>query len=389
MIIARDSEAIASLVQQVRAAEVVAFDTEFLWEKTYRPILCLVQVAVDGVEAIADPLATNVKPLWEAIADAPRVLVHAGAHDLDLMFTAVGRLPATVFDTQIAGAFLGYGDSAGYSSLVEATLRRKVKGGEGYTDWSRRPLSTAQLEYAVEDVRHLHDLKVALAADLDRRGRSDWAAEETVLRFEGIGDEVDPTEMWRRVKGSNRLRGKALAVLREVAAWRESEAMSKDESRRRVVSDEVLIEVARRAPTDEGQIAAQRGLHPGQAKRVAGPLLAAVRRASAVPERDWPRWDQKPAFAGDPTIEPIASVLHGILRMRARDLDISGGLLATRGDLEELVRRRLAGELDQAPPRILSGWRKSVIGDDLLHVLDGQASIRIRVDGDGPALEIG
>jgi ribonuclease D len=388
MRIARDPEAISSLVATIRSAGVVAFDTEFLWEKTYWPLLCLVQVAVDGVEAIADPLATDVTPLWEAIADAPVVVTHAGDHDLDLMYTAIGRTPDTVFDTQVAGAFLGYGDSAGYTNLVQAALGRRVRGGEGYTDWSRRPLDDRQLEYAIEDVRHLGPLHAELSADLERRGRHEWASEETRERFERIGANVDPMEAWRRVKGSNRVKGKALAVLQSVSAWREEEAMRRDEARRRVVPDQVLIEIAKRAPTDPGQISRMRGLHQGQARRVAGPLADTVRAAVRRPESEWPRRAPRPDFAGDPAIDPISAVLHGVLRMQAKAMDLAPGLLGTRSDLDELVRLRLAGDVDGAPHPLLHGWRRRAVGDDLLHLLEGSAAIRISVDGSGPALSL-
>lgn len=389
MIIARTSEAIASLAERVRSARVVAFDTEFLWEKTYWPLLCLVQVATDdGTEAVADPLAADVEPLWQALADAALVLVHAGDHDLDLMHTAVGRIPDRVFDTQVAGAFLGYGDSAGYGNLVQAALGRSVRGGEGYTDWSRRPLADAQLEYAVEDVRHLYPLWEALSSDLERRGRTEWAAEETRERFARIGTEVDPLDAWHRVKGSNRIKGKALAVLQAVAAWREEEAMRRDEARRRIVPDQVLLEIAKRAPTDPGQISGMRGLHQSQARKVAQPIAEAVRRAVRLPESEWPRRAPRPDFAGDPTIDPVASVLQGVVRMQAKAMDLAPGLLGTRSDLEELVRLRLAGDLDGSDHPLLHGWRRDAVGSDLLHLLDGAATIRISVDGDGPGLTI-
>lgn len=386
---ARTRAEVAELADRVAEADVVAFDTEFLWEKTYWPKLCLLQVAVDGVEAVADPLAAgDLTDLWRAIADASLVLVHAGAHDLQIMHRALGRLPSRVFDTQVAGGFLGHGDSAGYGPLVEATLGRRVRGGEGYTDWSRRPLGNDQLEYAVEDIRHLHDLWTALTAALERRGRAAWAREETERRFTAVGDPIDPGRMWNRVKGSNRIKGHSLAVLREVAAWREEEAMRRDESRRRVVPDQVLVEIARRSPAGADQIARMRGLHGGQARRVAEPLAAAVRRAGRLSKSEWPRRPPPPPFAGDPVIEPIASVLHGVVRMRARALDIAPSLLGTRADLEELVRRRLAGERGVATAP-WSRWRAEAIGEDLERLLAGDATIRIGLATDGPGLEIG
>ncbi len=389
---ARTPAEIAALAERVAAAESVAFDTEFLWERSYWPQLCLIQVAIEGLVAVADPLASgDVRSLWEAIATAPLVVVHAGEHDLGIMHDQIGRLPKRIFDTQIAAAFLGWGDSVGYSNLVEAILKRSVEGGEGYTDWAQRPLSRAQIEYAVEDVRHLHDMWRVLADELNRRGRAEWVDEEIRRRCAGIGVLAEPREMWSRVKGSNRLNGQALAVLQGISAWREEEARRRDETRRRLVSDQVLIETARRAPTDPGQISRMRGIHPGQARKFAGPIADAVRAAVRLDEREWPRRPQRLPFARDPRIDPVALVLHGVLRMQARALDLGTGLLGTRADLEELVRRYLAGELDRIEPPlpVLDGWRRAAVGNDLLRLLDGDAIVRIDFSEAGAGLIIG
>jgi ribonuclease D len=272
------------LAARLSGAEAIAFDTEFMWERTYFPSLCLVQIACDDVLATVDPLAVDdLGPLWEALVTAPVVLLHAAAHDLDILHRYTRRLPRRVFDTQIAAAFLGYGDAPGYETLVGRVLHRRLAGGEGYTDWSRRPLTDRQISYALDDVRHLHDLWRALSGELEARGRTGWVADETEERFAEIGVPVDPKEQWRRVKDARKLRGRALAVLREVAAWREQQAIASDESRQRVVPDRVLIEIARRTPTDPAHIARMRGLHPGQAKRGAVPLASVVQLGLEVP----------------------------------------------------------------------------------------------------------
>jgi ribonuclease D len=380
---------LAEVATRIASADSVAFDTEFMWEKTYRPVLALLQIATPGFEAIIDPLQVeDVGPVWEAIASAPVVIVHAGEHDLGIMVEAIGRLPDELFDTQLAAAFAGRGESVGYSSLVHDVLGAKVRGGEGYTDWIRRPLTAAQLDYAIEDVRHLHPLWEELASSLERTGRIEWLREETALRLSDVARPVDPSEMWRRVKGANRLSGGALNVLREVTAWREREAIDRDVSRRRLVPDQVLIEIAKRSPTDPDAIARLRGLHQSQARSVARPLAEAVRRAASVAQSDWPRWPPRRRGGADPAIEPVASVLHGVMRMKARELSIAPGLIATRSDLEEVVRRRIAGEPEVAPPAVLAGWRRQIMGDDLLHLLDGEARLRLAIGEDGPAIEI-
>src|SRR3990172_2229143 len=195
---ARTSAELADVAARVVAADAVAFDTEFLWERTYRPVLCLVQVGIDGLEATVDPLARDdLGPLWEALVGGPTVVVHAGLHDFDILYRQAGRLPARVFDTQVAAGFLGHGDTTGYGSLTGAVLRRVVRGGEGYTDWSRRPLSGDQLDYALEDVRHLLPLWRMLSGELETRGRTAWAGEEIARRFEGTGAPPRPRRSWR------------------------------------------------------------------------------------------------------------------------------------------------------------------------------------------------
>lgn len=388
---ARDPAAVAALARRIVGADQLAFDTEFLWERTYYPRLCLVQLATDDVLATVDPLVVDdLGPVWEALVGGPTVIVHAGAHDLDIVHRAVGRLPERVVDTQVAASFLGYGDTPGHGTLVGKALGVRVRGGEGYTDWARRPLTDEQVDYALDDVRHLIDLWSRLHADLEERGRTAWAEEETRVRFSGIGEPVEPRQQWRRVKDARRLSGRALAVLQETAAWREDTAMEHDETRQRVVPDRVLIEVARRASTDPARIAKMRGLHPGQAKRVAGPLAQAVRAALETPKDRWPRWPSAPAFAGDPRVDSIASVLHAVVRARAIDLDLASRLLGTRSDLEDLARRRLSGDLDEPDgATLLTGWRRKAIGEELLSVLRGEAALRIAEGDDGPRLQVG
>ncbi len=380
-----------ALAARLASSPAVAVDTEFLSEKTYRPQLCLIQVGIPDLEATVDPLAgPDLVPLWRALVGGPVVVVHAGAHDLEIMRRFAGRLPSRVFDTQVAGAFLGFGDAAGYGNLVTAALGRRVQGGESYTDWSRRPLNPEQAEYALEDVRHLLDLWQVLEEGLARRGRTAWAEDEMTRRFESVGEEAVPTEAWRRVADSRRLRGKALAVLREVAAWREREAIQRDTSRQRLVPDRVLVEVARKGLTDVGQIGALRGMHPGQAKIVASPLAEAVRRTASLPEEDWPRWTPARPFAGDPRVDAVASLLHGVVRSRAVDMEIAPALLGTRGDLEELSRMLLAGELDGgAEVPLLAGWRRDAVGDLILRVLRGEVAVRVGRGPGGPHLEVG
>ena len=372
-----DRASLDALLADMEAASEVAMDTEFMWEKTFYPVLCLVQIAAGDVAAAVDPLTlSDVGPLWSFLAER-KVVVHAGATDLEIMHRLGGRLPAAVFDTQRAAAFLGYGDQVGYAKLVARVLGSGPQRAEGYTDWTRRPLTDAQVAYALDDVRPLVEVADRLRERPDAAGRTSWVREEQEAVLEGLVTETVPEQQWRRVSGARKLRGKPLAVLQDVTAWREREAQRRDVPRQHVVPDRVLIEVARRSPTTRRGVAELRGFHPREASRSAEPLAAVVRAASDRPKEDWPRWPEVPDGAGDPRVDMLASMFDAVVRDAAAGLELAPRLLATRGDLERLARTIVVGESAPDIP-LLRGWRREAAGEVVMAVASGSAILRVQ-----------
>lgn len=382
----REPDELADLADRLAAADRIAVDTEFLRERTYYPRLCLVQVATTEVMAIVDPLTgLDLTPLWQGLLAGGELVLHAATQDLEIVQRHAGRLPERMFDTQVAAAFVGIGDSIGYSKLVDHLLGHSPGRSEAYTDWSRRPLTDRQLEYALDDVRWLLECRDLLAARLDEHGRAEWTREEFDLLLGSIAHSPEPLEQWRRVSGARGLPERYLPVLREVTAWREREAVRRDIPRQRVVADRVLVEIARRAPRDLDQLKGLRGMPAREAERSARGILAAVETGHELPREQWPAWPQLPALGNGPTVDALASLLDAVMRTLALDLEISSRLLGTRADLERLVKLELAGSLEEgaADLGLLSGWRYEVAGRHLAEVLRGGRAARVERRGGG------
>jgi ribonuclease D len=371
-------EEVEQLVADVRAAGRCALDTEFVWERTYAPVLCLVQVATPDRVAVVDPIrGAPLEPIAQLVADPDvEVVMHAPAGDLAAFALHHGARPAAVYDTQLAAGFAGLGGSLSLERLVEATVHVALRHDEGFTDWSRRPLTPTQVEYAADDVRHL----LAAADDIRRRlresGREAWADEEIERRFGPDAAVVqDPATAWRRVSGRGRLRGQALGTLVEVAAWREQEARRQDVPASWLVRDPTLVEVARRRPRTEKDAAGVRGLRLRRGSLEG--MLAAVERGSHGPV---------PASGGREVpaelrnrLRSVLPLASAVLQARAADAGIASELVATRDELEELIRHVSQGgalEGDGVPP-LLDGWRRSLAGESLLDLLSGRVALAV------------
>ncbi|MCE5203120.1 MAG: ribonuclease D [Coriobacteriales bacterium] len=364
---------LVDFAERIGGSEVLAVDTEFMREKTYFARLCLIQVATTEVAAVVDPLAIeDLSPLFGIMQD-PRTtkVFHAGSQDLEILYRVMGSPVAPVFDTQVAATLTGQPSQVGYQQLVSSLLGVRLDKAHTYTDWSARPLSREQIDYAFDDVRYLPDVYHRLRDQLESEGRMGWLAED----FERMADPatytVIPEEQYRRVKRASSLDRRSLAVLREVAAWRERTAQAKDLPRRWVLSDESLLEIARRAPTDEKSLAAIRGVTDQAARRYAVGVVAAVRRGLETPEAEWPRLPKRHRPAGD--VSDVADMMSALVRVRAREHGVAASLLAPRDELERFA----AGERDGSP--LSSGWRRTLVGAELEALLEGQ--IALRVDG--------
>jgi ribonuclease D len=345
----------ARLQQQAR----VGLDTEFLRERTYRAQLCLVQLSSPAEAACVDPLALrDLSPLVTLLTATDVVKVmHASRQDLEVLFPVAG-LTAPVFDTQIAAALAGFPAQVGYAELVRRVLGRELDKSHTRTDWSRRPLSPEQVQYALDDVRYLLPLAEELQGRLGRLGRLEWLSEELAAVGDAGGFIVDPEQAWRRLKGLRGLDPGRERLARELAAWRERRAMEHDRPRGWILDDAALREMVMRVPRTEQQLAQIRELPAGLVKRRAQELLACV-TAAAVP-------DPAPAIADRPRSDPARAALlrqlTTIAQAVAADLGLAPEVLATRRDLEQLA----AGATDAV---VLHGWRRAMVGERLLAAL--------------------
>jgi ribonuclease D len=368
-------------VERLRAHGSFGLDMEFQRERTYRPRLQLVQVSLADEPLLIDPLAvTDLAPLWDIVAD-PGVekIVHAGAQDMEIVFARSGFLPRNIFDTQIAAALLGLGDQIGYANLISRMLHKRLKKGETITDWSMRPLTSAQVDYALDDVRYLHELRDRLWNKLDSMGRSSWLREE-VEHYEDRGTyERDPETLWMRISRMRSLDRKGLSILRELAIWREEEANRRDEPRGRVVSDETLVEIARRAPKRPEDMKNLRTLHPRELSRSGPGMVEAVQRGASAPEDTWPRLEA--ARPEDDRFSITVDLLEVVLRARALENEIAPSYLGNRADLARLIESSRRGNgkrgAEDHEPLLLTGWRRELVGDELVAFLEGQAQLEV------------
>ena len=371
----RDAEGLEALCARLRGAKVVALDTEFVGENSYVPRLEVVQVGVDGLAALIDFQAVpRLDPLFEILRDpATEKVFHAGGQDLEIILHLSGRPAAPVFDTQIAAAVVGYGPQIGYAKLVEQVTHRRLKKSQTVTDWSRRPLSPAQIAYALDDVRHLLPVHRHLVEKLGRMGRIDWIREEMEhLEKPETFAKLEDRETYRRVSGGAPLEPRELGILRELAAWREAEARTRNLPRQRVVSDDVLVEVARNAPRDHEGLQNFRRLWTRDRKRYGDDMLKAVELGLACPDDQLPSRRRVPRGRMAPG---VLDLLEAFLRGRAERESIAVNVLATKDDLLALVNDPHGSAARELP--ILNGWRRAMAGEDLLSILEGKMDLGV------------
>jgi ribonuclease D len=363
---------LADLCARLAAHRYVAVDTEFLREQTFWPVLCLIQMAGPDEEAIVDPLAPNIelRPFYELMGNERVTKVfHAGRQDIEIVYAKAGLIPHPIFDTQIAAMVCGFGESVSYVNLVKKVANVDLDKSSRFTDWSRRPLSETQLSYALGDVTHLRDIYAYLTAELEATGRAHWLTEEMATLTNPSTYETRPEDAWKRLKLRVKSR-RSLAVLIELAAWRERVAQTQDVPRGRILRDEPLYDIANQAPTDPQMLGQLRTLSEGFARSArAKEIIDAVKRGLARDPKTVP-----PLRVGQglsPEATALVDLLRVLLKACAARNRVAPRLIADSDDLE-----RIAAEEGPDVPA-LRGWRRELFGADALKLKRGELALTI------------
>jgi ribonuclease D len=362
---------LAAVCSRMAAHPFVTVDTEFLRETTYYPLLCVAQMASAEEAVVIDTLAPgmDLSPFYKLMADEKVMKVfHAARQDIEIVWHAAKLVPHPIFDTQVAAMVLGYGDSISYDQLVQRITGDTLDKSHRFTDWTRRPLSAAQLSYAISDVTHLRDVYSALVDDLQRRGRADWVEDEMGVLTSPETYRMEPENAWQRLKTRVR-KPKELAVLIEVAAWREREAQSRDVPRSRVLKDEVIADIAVQAPTTTEKLKHLRSLPKGfERSRWGEAIVAAVAHGLA---RDMSALPLQPRTSPAANGAAIVELLKVLLRMISEQHHVAAKVIATVDDLEHIAAD------DNAKVPALAGWRLELFGEKALALKHGKLALAI------------
>lgn len=379
MYITVEAELVA-LCERLKSCSMLAIDTEFVREKTYFHQLGLIQIAGNGICAIVDPVTIkNLDPLLDLIKNQKILKVfHAGQQDLEILHRLCGCSIRPIFDTQIAATMVGWGAQISFAKIVQKVTGKRIHKTETYTDWCRRPLSKSQIDYALDDVRYLVPVYEKLVKSLKQLNRLEWLDGE----WKELEDPVkfklpDPRSQYLKIKNARSLNPRNLAVLRELAAWREEEAMRRDCLAKAVIRDEPLLEIARLLPKDVKVLGTIRGLNSKEVHHNADQIFSVIKAGLSVPEDQFPSLPDTQGYSTSPGVE---SLLAAYVQIRSEELRIEPSMLADRKLIHEFVRcYELKNDMETLP--LFQGWRKELIGDTLYSLLDGQVGLII--DGAG------
>ena len=374
-VLTTDSQ-VRDLVDRLSRHSHVCFDTEFVSEHTYRSQLCLVQVAAPGILAAIDTLqARDLEPFWRLLAEPGRTtVVHAGREELGFILHAIQGRPSALFDVQIAAGLVDHDYPAGYASIVRRFLNLPTNKGETRTDWRQRPLTQAQLDYALDDVRHLEELWRTMEGKLEGLGRTDWMRQEMA----DWQDEVEESfirKRWRRVSGLNGLSRRELAVARELWLWRDSVAEQRDMPPRRVLRDDLLVELCKRKSADERQISAIRGMQRSDLRHILKGLSEAIARGLELPDEECPGGERH--RTPPPQLAMLGQFLAPAVAGMCRQMHLAPALVGTSSDMRDLLSYKLGYYDDERPPLLATGWRSQVVGSLVDDLLAGRAALRI------------
>ena len=374
MYIEQDSE-LNAFVERAANARILCIDTEFLREKTYYAKLCLLQMATDDETVLVDPLrVTDLAPLKTLFLNESIMKVfHAGGQDLEILLHDVGCLPKPIFDTQVAATLLGYSQQIGYASLVQSICHVSLKKADSFTDWSRRPLTDSQLAYAAEDVVYLPKMYDVMVSRLSERGRLEWLQAD----FDAMSDEAsyvdDPRERFRRLKRTSHLSRQQMSAAREVAAWREEFARRHDIPRKWVITDEQVVEACKREARTVDELFLVRGIREKLSVSEARIVAACIAKGLDLPESEWPSSETQ--HHNEKNVDSQVDLMMSLVRLRAKQHDVALQTLVSQKELESIARG-YRKDID-----VLRGWRRSLVGNELIDLVEGKIHLGIGPDG--------
>ncbi len=370
-----NQENLEAFARRARSSAVLAIDTEFLREKTYYANLCLLQLATDTEVAVVDPFAIEDLSVLVPLMEDPTIvkLFHAAGQDLEIIYRELGVLPSPVFDTQVAAALLGHTQQIGYGPLVHSLCGVSLKKSASFTDWSRRPLSDSQLDYAADDVIYLPKMYRVMRERLEAKGRLGWLDNDFAALSDPANYVCDVASRFKRLKRVGQLSRRQLSAAREVASWRELTAQARDLPRKWVLTDEQVVESCRREARTIDELFMVRGMREKLCTRDARAVVAALVRGLDAPPEQWPELDK--SLKSEPNVDAELDLMEALVRLRARENDIAMQTLASHGELAR-VARGYRTDVD-----VLKGWRRAIIGEELLDLLAGKLALSLGPDG--------
>ncbi|WP_299870740.1 ribonuclease D [uncultured Cocleimonas sp.] len=363
------TEQLENFVNKISNSSWVAIDTEFLREKTYYAKLCLVQVEAEGLRACIDPLSIDDISSFSSILHNPNIVkvLHAAHQDLEILLQLTGKVPAPIFDTQVAASVLGIGDQMGYARLVEDMLGVSLAKTQSRTDWSKRPLKPAQLEYAIDDVRYLAQIYPKMIDKLKEQNRLSWLDKDFARATDPEVYASNSRERWKKVRGNQVLKRPQLAILRELAAWREDKAEKSDRPRKWIVSDDILLDLSRQQPSNLTEIGEIRGINADRSSNTHQIWLDLIKKGQDTPEAEWPELprSKKPT----PNQNALIDLLMIVVQIQAKKHNITAAVIATRKQLATLVQ---SGE-----SRLSDDWRGELVNEQIHKVMSGEMTIGV------------
>lgn len=362
-------EMLENFVSRAKSSCILAIDTEFLREKTYYAKLCLIQMATDTENVVIDPFSIDDLTVLNALLEDENIvkLFHAASQDLEIIYRELGVLPKPIFDTQIAAALLGYTQQIGYASLVHAECGVQLKKIESYTDWSRRPLSSSQIKYAADDVIYLPQLYSQMKEALESKNRLHWLDDDFASLSNPQKYEIDINERFRRLKRVSQLSQRQLSAAREVAAWREKEAQRRNIPRKWVITDEQIVEVCKREAKSVDDLFMVRGLRDKISTQEAREIVELIKKGVHAPKETWPEYER--GKKNERNVDVEVDLMTALVRVRSKQYGVAVQTLAPHDDLTRMARGY------KHDVSLLSGWRKALVGDELLQLLEGNISL--------------